>query len=249
MTRPRILFGEHSTQRPAIEAYVDQAQFDVAFGFEREDWSAYDLVVPLRVDQIAAARGASADRRRAVLPSAELAELCDDKLAFNRRLIALGFGDAVPGLLPDAPKSFPYIRKSRRGDFGAGCKMVRGPGEDAPIPDSFCQRAVPGAVEYVLHMLRIDGRVVYRLCYAYDMGEDLSVRGEAAAPRTTMPADPAPALATCTAILDALGYEGTCCFNYKLEHGALRIIELNPRFGGSLVGEVSAYLDAHLAAL
>jgi carbamoylphosphate synthase large subunit len=68
-------------------------------------------------------------------------------------------------------------------------------------------------------------------------------------PLATVPADAAPALPACTAILEALGYEGTCCFNYKWEGEAIRILELNPRFGGSLVGEVNAYLDAHLEAL
>lgn len=47
----------------------------------------------------------------------------------------------------------------------------------------------------------------------------------------------------------ALGFEGTCCFNYKWEAGALRIFELNPRFGGSLAGDVNAYVAAHLEAL
>ena len=89
----------------------------------------------------------------------------------------------------------------------------------------------------------------YSLCYRYDMGEPLSVRGRGAAPRLIEPADPAPAMGPCAAILDALAYEGTCCFNYKLEGGRPMLLELNPRFGGSLVGDVTGYLQAHLAAL
>jgi carbamoylphosphate synthase large subunit len=249
MTRPRILFGEHSTQRPAIARLIDRERFEVRFGFDGADFAAFDLVVPLRIEEIAAARAANVGRRRAVLPTDALVALCDDKLLFNRRLVALGFGEAIPELLPDAPGSYPYIRKARRGDFGQGCRMVRGPGEDAAIPDSFCQRAVAGADEYVLHLLRVDGAVRYRLCYRYDMGEPLAVRGEAASARVIEPADDLPALATCAAILEALGFEGTCCFNYKLEEGALRILELNPRFGGSLVGDVTGYVAAHLEAL
>ena len=44
--------------------------------------------------------------------------------------------------------------------------------EDDPgaLPDSFAQVAVAGADEYVLHLLRVDGRVRYSLCYRYDMG-------------------------------------------------------------------------------
>lgn len=251
MSRSRILFGDHSTQAPAIARFVDHGRFDVRFEpFEGADMLDADLVVPLRIDQFAPARAANGDgRRRAVLPDAALLDLCDDKLAFNRRLIALGFGELVPELLPDMPTSYPYIRKSRRGDYGQGIRMVRAPGDDAAIPDSFTQRAVEGAEEEVLHLLRVDGAIRFALAYRYVMGGALTVRGAVDRPLDTVPADPQPAMAPCTAILDAIGFEGTCCFNYKWDGGRPMILEMNPRFGGSLVGEVSAYVEAHLQAL
>lgn len=251
MRRPRILFGDHRTQAPAIEQFVDHERFDVRFeSFDTADLSDADLIVPLRIDQMAPARAASAGgRRRAVVPSAELVELCDDKLAFNERLVELGFGELVPELLGDAPDRYPYIRKGRRGDFGQGIRLVRGPGEDVDIPGSFTQRAIMGTDEEVLHLLRVDGRIRYSLAYRYVMDAPLTVRGEADRPVSTVPADPEAAMEPCVAILDALGFEGTCCFNYKWEEGRPMMLELNPRFGGSLVGEVSAYLEAHLAAL
>lgn len=243
----RILFGPHPTQMPAIARYIDHDRFEASFApLDAVDLSRFDLVVPLRVEQIEAARGG-----RTVLPSRELVALCDDKLALNRWLIEHGFGDAVPELLGREPDSFPYIRKTRRGDYGMGCRMIRGPGEDdgSVDPDVFRQRAVAGPLEYVLHLLRVDGRIRFHVAYAYDMGQPLGVRGEVDRPATIAPAEPGPVLDRCARILDAMGYEGTCCFNYKLEQGELRILEINPRFGGSLVGVVSDYLDAHLAAL
>jgi carbamoylphosphate synthase large subunit len=251
VSRPRILFGDHRTQAPAIAAFVDQDRFDVRFEpFDTADFSDADLVVPLRIDQFAPARAANVDgRRRAVLPDPALLDLCDDKLAFNERLIALGFGAFVPALLGEAPATYPFVRKGRRGDFGKGIRVVRGPGEDESVPDSFAQVAVEGADEEVLHLLRVDGRIRFTLCYRYTMAGALAVRGEVDRPLATVPAAVETALEPCAAMLDALGFEGTCCFNYKMQDGRPMILELNPRFGGSLVGEVSAYLDAHLAAL
>ena len=250
--RPRILFGDHSTQMPAIDRLIDRDRFDVAFAeFESADFTPYHLVVPLRIDQIAPARAANADgRTRTVQPTTDLVALCDDKLAFNLRLVELGFGDFIPELLPDPPDRWPYVRKARHGDFGDGIRIVRKPGDDPdPPPGSFCQRAVEGEDEYVLHLLRIDGRIRYSLCYRYLMGEPLAVRGRFHAARAIEPADAGAVFGTCVDILDALRFEGTCCFNYKLERGELRLLELNPRFGGSLVGDVNNYVAAHLAAL
>ena len=50
-------------------------------------------------------------------------------------------------------------------------------------------------------------------------------------------------------ILGKLDYEGAACFNYKLADDAPRIFEINPRFGGSLVMDVTAFVDAYRAAL
>lgn len=251
-TLPRILFGEHSTQRPAIERLIDRARFHVAFAaFEDVGFAAFDLVVPLTVDQIAPARAANRDRRRAVLPAADLVEMADDKLLFHHRLTELGFDALLPALLGEGERRYPHVLKARRGDFGHGIRIVRSAADepDAVPPDRFRQEAVAGADEYVLHLLRVDGRVRYRLCYRYTMGGTLTVRGAVDRPQLIEPADDAPALGPCTAILDALGFEGTCCFNYKLPDGGLRLLELNPRFGGSLVGDVNGYLAAHLAAV
>lgn len=242
----RILFGNHPTQMPAIARHIDHDRYEASFApFDAVDLSRFDLVVPLRVEQIDAARSG-----KAVLPTPELVALCDDKLALNRWLIDHGFGDTVPELLGPTPDVFPYIRKTRQGDFGIGCRMIRGPGEDDGDrdPNVFRQRAVEGPHEYVLHLLRVRGRIRFHVAYAYDMGQPLGVRGAVDRPAAITPADPGPVLATCATILDAMGYEGTCCFNYKLEDGALRILEINPRFGGSLVGVVTDYVTAHLAA-
>ncbi len=243
----RILFGNHPTQMPAIARHIDHARYEASFApFDAVDLARFDLVVPLRVEQIEGARAG-----RAILPTRELVALCDDKLALNHWLIDHGFGDTVPELLGPAPDRYPYIRKTRHGDFGLGCAMIRGPGEDdgSDHPDIFRQRAIEGPMEYVLHLLRIHGTIRFHVAYRYDMGQPLPVRGAIDRPAAISPIDPGPVLDTCTAILEAMGYDGTCCFNYKLEDEQLRILEVNPRFGGSLVGVVTDYVSAHLAAL
>lgn len=251
MTLPRILFGNHPTQMPAIARDIDHHRFEASFApFEAVDPARFDLVVPLRVEQIDAARPAAA-LGRATLPAPELVALADDKLAFNQWLIAHGFAAHVPELLGSAPATYPYIVKARHSDFGLGCRMIRAPGEDeaGDDPALFRQRAVTGADEYVLHLLRVGGRIRFHVAYRYDMAQPLAIRGALDAPASIVPAEPGAALELCAAILNALGYEGLCCFNWKLEGGRAMLLEMNPRFGGSLVGVVSDYVAAHLDAL
>ncbi len=51
------------------------------------------------------------------------------------------------------------------------------------------------------------------------------------------------------AVLQALDYSGTSCFNYKIADGKPKLFEINPRAGGSLRLDLNAYLDACIAAL
>jgi hypothetical protein len=247
-----ILFGYHVTQMPNIVTNIDHERFRPSFApLDAVDLTRFDLVVPLRLDQFDAVRDvAEGTERRAVVPTAELVELIDDKLAFNHWLIEHGFGAHVPELFK-GPGAYPAIRKMRHGDWGMGITLLREAGdEDGPDPEgSFRQRAITGEHEDVLHLLRVDGRIRFSLCYRYAMGKSLSVRGQQDAAQSMAPADPAPAWDLCIAILDALGFEGTCCFNYKLEGNHVWLLELNPRFGGSLAGGVTDYVAAHLQAL
>ncbi len=253
MSPPDILFGYHITQMPNIAATIDHHRFRPSFApFDAVDLTRFALVVPLRLEQFDAARAvAEAPGRRAVLPASDLVTLADDKLAFNRWLIAEGFGAHVPELL-EGPGTYPCVLKLPHGDWGMGVRMLHGPEDETGEPDppgSFRQRAVTGADEYVLHLLRVDGQIRYSLCYRYDMAKPLAVRGQQDAARAMEPADPAPGWDLCTAILERMGYEGTGCFNYKIEDGRVMLLELNPRFGGSLVGDVTNYVAAHLEAL
>jgi hypothetical protein len=247
-----VLFGYHVTQMPNITANIDHARFRPSFApLDAVDLTRFDLVVPLRLEQFEQLRSvAEGPERRAVLPASELVTLIDDKLAFNRWLIDQGFGANVPALL-EGPGEYPAIRKMRHGDWGMGITLLRDAGdENGDDPNgSFRQRAVAGEHEDVLHLLRVDGRIRFSLCYRYQMGKPLSVRGQQDAAVSMAPADPAPAWDLCLSILDRLGFEGTCCFNYKLDGDHVWLLELNPRFGGSLAGGVTDYVAAHLGAI
>lgn len=45
------------------------------------------------------------------------------------------------------------------------------------------------------------------------------------------------------AMLRQINYDGICCVNYKVEEGLPKVLEINPRVGGSLCEYLFAFID------
>lgn len=56
-------------------------------------------------------------------------------------------------------------------------------------------------------------------------------------------------IAVFSRMLRALDYTGTCCIDYKIENGSPKLLEINPRYGASLSGDINRYLAAYLSSL
>ena len=96
------------------------------------------------------------------------------------------------------------------------------------------QSYVGGSRQSVAHCVCKDGRIVWHCSYAYHPAEPGTVcnRGRPAQRMT----EPATRLAEFEAILGPLAYSGPCCIDYKVtDSGRTVVLEINPRFGGSLM--------------
>ncbi|MGL6071044.1 hypothetical protein, partial [Craterilacuibacter sp.] len=199
-----------------------------------------DLVVPLDIEPLLALR----QQPRAVwennpipLPSTRSIQLCDDKLVFYRHLLAAGFGRELPRIAEAGLLKTPFILKKRQDVMGQHCYVVHNQQDlqrYAPLlddPDYFCQTLVTGDEEFATHLLVRDGRVEHALNIRYRFAGNTPVKGKDPAFRAPVPARH---LALFGEMLAALGFEGLCCFNYKEEGGKPLVLEINPRFGGSL---------------
>ena len=244
----KILFGPHPDWERRITERIDPSRFHVTFAdLGTADLASFDLVVPLRLQQLNALWSAGA-AVRTLIPSRAVCALCDDKLALARRLQAEGFGPNIPPIFEGDPP-YPHIRKARRGLFGKGCEVILSPDRDeAPLDPAseFRQACVLGADEYVTHVIRAQGAIRFARTYRYTMDGEHAVRGYREKPLLCERAEAGMPLETLAAMLASIGYEGTCCLNYKLREGRVMLFEINPRFGGSLVRDVDAYVAAHL---
>lgn len=250
----RVLFGERPDWHEMIGKVLDGSTFQFDFGDLRScDLSRYDLIVPLKLGDYAALRARQDEARsRALFPDPEAVAVCDDKALFNRRMCDSGLGDLVPTVFDSMPSRFPFILKRRQDEYGVHSHLVKGPddverlGACVASDDYFMQDYVDGRMEYTTHILLRDGEIKYFVNVVFDMEEDRYVKGvNFTARSTTLNSDPR-LIDTCADVVRAAGFmNGTCCVNYKLSAGRMKIFEMNPRFGGTLTNDLGNYLRAY----
>ena len=258
MARKRVLFGANRNWEPVIRARLDAGRYDCAFAdFRTADISLYDLVVPLQLrDYVGLRQQVGAARGRAIFPSADVVELCHDKLRFNQFVATSSLGWSIPPVLDRVPCRPPFIVKRRKDVNGentrlaqtlADCEGVRATLEDSAY---FAQSYVPGDVEFATHILVRSGEPLYHLNIVYQMDGGHYVKNKKCKPLALVANRDESNLSFFLSVLDLIGYDnGTCCFDYKIVDGTVRILELNPRCGGSLREGLNDYLGAYESAV
>lgn len=235
---------------PDIRERLDGAYRLTFAAFERQDVASFDLVVPLSTaDTTRLTRTFRSGRGvNALFPTADVLDGCEDKLAFNTWLVANGFGQHVPRMT--GAIGYPHLVKARRGQWGEGIEIIHDDIEDrtywasADPKENFRQEYVPGCIEQATHLLVRSGEVRFRRHVEFVFGDQIYVKGHRARQWIQREADLDVHLPLFAAIVAKLGYEGTCCFGYKVVNGHPWIFELNARYGASLTPFVADYLSA-----
>ncbi len=199
----------------------------------------YDLVVPLSIEDtlyLNEIRDSIKDNPIAI-PSTECVKLCDDKYAFAQKLIANNFGDYIPQI--DGNLSYPFFFKKKIDDTGEHTYRVENREQELELLNSvnideyFRQAFVSGTDEYTTHIFFDKQRIVRSITLMYIYEKDGSIGGKDEKFGIKMIRD-CPYLDIFTSILNTVGFEGICCFDYKVINNRPYIFELNPFFGGTL---------------
>lgn len=196
-----------------------------------------------------------------LLPSRRAVKLLNDKRRFAAFVAAEGLGALAPkGFAGVADAAFPCVLKRTDLWGGQGVRVVHGAAElerclaGAPWSGHpFTLQAFEPGPEYVVHAIAVEGRLVWAVSYAHAALPPFEIR----APLPERPTTPAPISeldrADLERFLRPLRYDGPVCFDLKRSlDGRIRVLEINPRFGGSLfwaqnVGDLAAALDALIA--
>jgi len=253
-----VAFGFKADLQPHIEAAIDPAAFDIAFlDFETAGLGDAEIVVPLTLRDIRMLhRHHAAERHRYLAPSPAIMALCHDKKALNERLLDSRFASLIPPLQEPGQRRLPYVLKKREATSGQESFIIstraaeEAQAERLASDAYFCQAYVEGPIEYASHMLFAGGRLVYHATNQYWMPPH-AVKGTGAPPVREMIgfAMDAPVIAALAEVVGALGFEGVCCVDYKIQEGRIRLLEINPRFGFSLFRDINGFLRAYAGAL
>ena len=236
----RILFSGHPEWIDDIKSGFRRLPHQIEFGSITEDsFQRYDIVVPLSLNALEEARRHSPLQKNALpLPTAESVHLCNDKYEFNRALMKAGFGQYIPKMAQGLALTPPYILKKRIGVWGKDCYIIHNhDDEEAQLdritdPNYFCQELIPGSSEFATHILFVDGRIVKALNIKYVFASDTPIKGQNAEHLRFV--HRCPYLDLFAQVLRTIQFEGLCCVNYKIAKGRPFLLEINPRFGGSL---------------
>lgn len=197
-----------------------------------------DLVVPLTIPdlRILIQNRELIKNNPIPIPGLEPVNICDDKYLFIQALKKGGFGHLIPKTGTGLP--FPFILKKKTSSYGRDCYLISTAEEADKYndlmgdPDFFCQEVVWGIYEFATHIIFKDNKILSALTIRYEYPGNVSISGKDKYIAKNIAE--CPYLETFSAILKHIGFEGLCCFDYKVMDDKPFIFEINPRFGGSL---------------
>lgn len=235
----KILFSPNAEREEDIKKSFSSLNHEIRFDeFTPENFKKYDIVMPLNMPNLRKLIPHSdlVDNSLVPTPTMEAIDICDDKYLFYTTLVEKGFENTMPRVGKNL--RIPYIVKRKVAHMGVDCYVIDTPEKEKEHwneinhPDFFCQELVPGKKEYATHLIFRDGKMTCSLNVVYIFSTPTYVKGVDKFIGNKL--SKCPHLDLFTDILNAINFEGICCFNYKEVDGKPYIFEINPRFGGSL---------------
>jgi predicted ATP-grasp superfamily ATP-dependent carboligase len=206
--------------------------------FTDENIAKNDLVVPLTMKDLRylSQHKELSSKNPIPVPTLDAITICDDKFLFYTTLKQNGFEKNLPRIGTNLPYS--YILKKKVAEDGDDCYIITDEKQERNYeqlisdPEYFCQEIIAGKQEYATHILFKNGKIKSSINIKYDFKEALPIKGKNT--YISRKICRCPYLDLFTEMLNSIGFEGLCCFNYKVRDNRPYVFEVNPRFGGSL---------------
>lgn len=234
----KILFFDKPMWHIDLKKAFKYSSHSITYGtLDKKFIDEYDLIIPLTLKNLMDSNVRNLIENKTIpLPSMDSILLCDNKIEFNNFLIANGFKINIPAL--EKPFNFPYILKKNKDEYGENTFIIynvkdeQNYAEQLNSPDFFSQEIIKGKNEYATHINFADNKIVNSLTVKYIFKTEMVIKGKHDNLIKTITY--CPYLELFTSILKTIGYNGICCFNYKVKDNVPYVLEINPRIGGSL---------------
>jgi hypothetical protein len=176
----------------------------------------------------------------------ELVKLMADKLLLTESLVSGDFAQFFPKTWTNpADSAFPCILKRRDLNGGHGIQILRSVHElqealtklEFQGTQYFFQELVAADVEYVCHIVALQGQILFSNYFQYGMPSPEMVRrrGDQISFSNIGSKLDYKVSSVFENIIKHLNYSGPCNIDFKLNNGIPKIFEINPRLGGSLM--------------
>jgi hypothetical protein len=235
----RILFSKKPTWKIQLKRIFRFLPHTLSFTrFDSKIIAEYDLVVPLYIEDVLylnTVRHLLKNENLIPIPSTECANLCDDKYLFAMKLIELGFGDYVPKIGNNL--SYPHILKKKIDAGSVNTYIVENQEQELTLLSSvdgdeyFDEEFIRGTHEYATNIFFKNQRIIRSVTLEDFFERDDSIKNKDNNTGVKMHKD-CPYLDLFAEILIGIGFEGICCFNYKIIDNRPIIFEVNPHCDG-----------------
>jgi hypothetical protein len=182
---------------------------------------------------------------RALVPNDASIQALGNKIRFAAYMAAHGFGDACPiTYAGPADAVFPCVLKLADRSASWGVVVAHSRAELDALLESptyhgrafTLQALVPGPTEYATYCVCKDGAILWHCTFVTEVAGPETIKSEDTVLSRCKIETPAPIVRAIERVLAPLAYSGPCNLDYKLApDGTIRIFEINPRLGGTLV--------------
>lgn len=157
-------------------------------------------------------------------------DILDNHMEFIHWMQVFKLTEFIPKVYSDIePIQFPCIlKRNGRWNSGKGTSIIKFKREIKP---GICQEIIYGDTEYTAHLALKNGVLLHSLIYKGKLPTEDHIKRTPFTEYEKVEHDISPILK----ILKDLNYTGICCPNYKIVDGVIKIFEINPRIGGSLI--------------
>jgi predicted ATP-grasp superfamily ATP-dependent carboligase len=171
------------------------------------------------------------------------------KSVFNQYMNQAGLSHLTPKSYANEKEIvYPFVLKRVDLNAGTGISLVNSPMElDCLLKQNlwfqkniFFQEYIAGEREYVSHLICKNGEILWHCSFAYTLNKPHVIRNPVNMKNMSRITVSYSILEIFGKCLKPLNFSGPCNIDFKITYeGALKILEINPRLGGSLMLEAN----------